>query len=186
MVKVNQLKHLVEQDLALFKLTGPFGGKPRSLPVDMCTATDSNQDPFCLYREPGNNDLCDRCMSDIDNTLCQSANKLLVDSFGDMEAAEDFIDETLDAILAHYRSITLPKQIDFDFFINYMGPQAFAIPTLWHAEQLKKSTARPNALYGYRVLADVKYRAFALGLIPVGTRIENGIAKLVVWKGSKS
>lgn len=138
MVKVNQLKHLVEQDQTFFKLTGPFGGKSRSLPADMCAETDANPDLLLLYTVPGENELCDRSMADIDNTLCQSAKKLLVDSFGDRDAAEDFIYEILDAIPVHYRSITLPKQINHDFFINYMGSQAFAIPTLWHAEQLKK------------------------------------------------
>ena len=97
-----------------------------------------------------------------------------------------FIYQTMNAISEHYRGITVPKMINLDFLVNYMSTQAFAIPTLWHAECLKKNTTRPNALRGYRALADVKYRAFALGLIPVGTRIENGIAKLVVWKGSKS
>lgn len=186
MVKVNQLKHLVEQDLALFKLTDPFGGQPLSLSADMCMVTDSTQDPFSLYRVPGNNDLCDRCMSDIDNTLCESAKTLLIKSFGERDAARSFIYEIMNAISAHYSGITLPKKINLDFFDNYMSTQAFAIPTLWHAERLKNSTARSNALRGYRALADVKYRAFALGLIPVGTRVENGIAKLVVWKGSKS
>jgi hypothetical protein len=124
-------------------------------------------------------------MSDIDNSLCYGAKTLLLKSLGD-RAGQDFIYQTMNDISSHYRSTAVPKIINLDFLVNYMSTQAFAIPTLWHAERLKKSTARPNALRGYRALADVKYRAFALGLIPVGTRVDNGIAKLVVWKGSKS
>jgi hypothetical protein len=149
-VKDNQLKHLVEQDLALFKLTGPFGGKPRSLPGDMCTATDSNQDPFFLYREPGNNDLCDRCMSDIDNSLCHGAKTLLLKSLGD-RAGQDFIYQTMNDISSHYRSIEVQKIINLDLLVNYMSTQAFAIPTLWHAERLKKKygkTECPARLQG--------------------------------------
>jgi hypothetical protein len=131
--------------------------------------------------------MSDLCMSDIDNYLCHGATTLLIKSLGD-KSAMDFIYQTMNAISLHYRSISVPKIINLDFLVGYMSTQAFAIPAIWHAKRMKMITTKSKRddLYIYRALADVKYRAFALGLIPVGTRVDNGIAKLVVWKGSKS
>jgi hypothetical protein len=136
-----------------------------------------------LYGRPGRNDLCQNSMEDADNLICQSAIGLLAFVVGDRKMAMKFTYEIEVAVSSHFEGIEFPPSCLDEFIVNYLANQAYAVSAHWHAEHTAKnkkwSTYLPKQ---YRRLVDMKYQAFKLGLVPVGTEVIEGEAKLLVWK----